>query len=78
MADVIRSATDRLAIRALGVLLMDHACLLVENPIHEQGSLRPGAKSLSLIYLDYYVLRRKDEQPLWISTDPLVIGQTLT
>lgn len=37
MTDVIRSTTDRSAIRALGLPLMDHACLRVENPIHEEG-----------------------------------------
>ncbi|WP_336345965.1 hypothetical protein [Halalkalicoccus ordinarius] len=35
MTDVIRGATDRPAIRASGLLFMDYACLLVENPIHE-------------------------------------------
>lgn len=37
MTDVIRSTTDRSVIRALGFPLMDHACLRVENPIHEEG-----------------------------------------
>lgn len=37
MTDVIHGATDRSAIRALGLLLMDHARLCVENSIHEQG-----------------------------------------
>lgn len=49
MIDVIRSATDRLAIRTPRFLLMDHARFRVENPIHEKGSLISGAKRFSLL-----------------------------